>query len=450
MSKTELWRRARLDPDTGRRGLRDLLAEGKIEADHSLSRSLGSVVALSIGTESARGALVDPNGRIDFGFECPPHPGQLTELSRTLLLNRLADLAYAILEAGVSASPGGQLPLIGVSVAWPSPLDAETKHPSITVLPHPQWARDPLPVTDAVAARLQLDQWSTATGSDVVRSHAINDANAVAISAAFDKTRDRAMDPITDGRSGPILVIRIGGSIGAGIVLLATHCDQRSAFLDSHLIEGRGFAGEIAHLPISAADIDELGKRGDGLIALTPSHKCHCGRKICLESVASARAVVKRVRNSGLLENDVGDTEGIRVMMEKSDTSSAFARALYQAGSLIGRSLAGPIMLLGPRQITVTGSSAQPALIEGLEARRGDWKYIQGEPGPEVMALKGRENSLAPAHGAGLVALRGQLYRRFDDFDGLPGVAVPYDTGHLQKLKYTLTGKVENRPELIA
>jgi predicted NBD/HSP70 family sugar kinase len=446
LGRGELWRRAAIDPDTGRRGLRDLQDEGLVEENLSLSPKLGMVLALSLGTESARGALVDPNGGMCCGFESLPLPGQLVELSRTLLLNRLAELGHCVLSAGIAASGSDQVPLVGVSVAWPSPLTAETKLPSQTVLRHNEWEREELSVTDAIAKRFRLSDWCGT--QNYSRSHAINDANAAAISAAYKRVRERALWR-DDHRSGALLVVRVGGGIGGGLVLLSEHRDNRSAFLDSYLIEGGGFAGEIAHLPISVADVQELGPPIGGVPAVEPLEGCACKREICLDSVASARAVVARIRRSKLLERELNsaerDTEAMKVIRDAARENEDLAGALRQAGHFIGRSLAGPIMLLNPRQITVTGSLADPALMTGIEERGKDWKHVDEEADPEMVLLEGQENRLAAAHGAGLVVLRQKLFRQFDDLTAIPSEVIPYGAAHLERLASTLPGREDDK-----
>jgi predicted NBD/HSP70 family sugar kinase len=452
LGRGEFWRRAAIDSETGRQGLLDLQEEGLVEQDWSLSAQIGVVLCLSLGTESARGALVDPNGNLTSGFECPPLRGQLVKLSRTLLLNRLAKLAHAVLTDGIAKSSGGHLPLIGVSVAWPVALDAVTKEPPRGAFPHAEWDRDPLPVTVAVARRLRLNAWAGSSDSALWRSHGINDANAVAVSAAFNKLRERALQ-IDDGRSGALLAIRAGGAIGGGVVLLSHHQDSTSAFLDSYLIEGRGFAGEIAHLPIGSADVLELGPALGELPPAEPLGGCSCGRETCLDAVASARAVVSRVRRSGLLKEELDstrrDTDAMRLILDRSSEVDEIYEVLRQAGRFIGRSMAGPIMTLNPRQITLTGSLAHAALMRGIEDRQGDWKHVRDEDPPEMKLLQGWENSLSAAQGAGLVVLRSRIYRRFEDLDGIRAASKPYTAAHLQELALTLSHKREDRPILI-
>lgn len=336
--------------------------------------------------------------------------------------------------------------MVGVSVAWPTPLTSDAKLPSLSVLRHNEWEREPIPVTEAVAKRFHLSDWCGP--DDISRSHAINDANAAAISAAYKRVRERALWR-GDHRSGALLLVRVGGGIGGGLVLLSEHRDHRSAFLDSYLIQGSGFAGEIAHLPISTADVEELGPAVGDVPALEPLEGCACRRKICLDSVASARAVVARIRRSKLLrtelESAARDTEAMRIISDASEENEHLAGALQQAGHFIGRSLAGPIMLLNPQQITVTGSLAHPALMEGIKERRKDWKHVVEEADPEMVLLHGEENRLAAAHGAALVVLRQRLFRQFDDLELIPSEITPYEPAYLEKLALTLPGKDDDR-----
>jgi predicted NBD/HSP70 family sugar kinase len=451
LRRGEFWRRAGIDAGNGRQGLADLQEAALIEDDWTISPSLGMVLSLSLGTEAARGALVDSNGRLSSCFESPPLTGQLIELSRTQLLDRVAKLAHAVLAAGLSRMPGKELPLLGVSVAWPAALDAETKLPIPVTFRHPQWERDPAPVTLAVAQRLRLADWAGSPDAALWRSHGINDANAAAVSVAFSTTRERAVS--SEGRSGVLLVIRLGGGIGAGVVLLSSHREGQSSFLDSYLVEGRGFAGEIAHLPVSRADVAELGGAVGEVAVVEPLSGCTCGREICLESVASARAVVDRARRSGLLDEQAngfgGDTDAMRAIIERS-AEDEFATILTQTGHLIGRSLAGPVMLVNPRQICLTGSLSLPAVLRGIEDRKADWMHVADEGQTVMTLLEGWDNKFAGVRGAGLVVHRSVIYRRFDDLERVLGASKPYGSDHLKKLAETVVNPLKDQPTEIA
>ena len=131
------WKRAGIDAGTGRQGL---ATRGKRKRggggpdDLPVARSRPVPVARHRG---CRGALVDSNGRLSCCFESPPLTGQLVELSRSLLLDRVAELAHAVLAAGLSKMAREELPLLGVSVAWPAALDAERSRrpPRRSVIP---------------------------------------------------------------------------------------------------------------------------------------------------------------------------------------------------------------------------------------------------------------------------------------------------------------------------
>lgn len=447
LGRGEFWKRAGIDAANGRQGLADLGEAELVEKDWTISPSLGVVLSLSLGTEAARGALVDSNGRLSCCFESPPLTGQLVELSRSLLLDRVAELAHAVLAAGLSMMPGEELPLLGISVAWPAALDAETKLPTAVAFRHPQWEHDPVPVTLAVAQRLRLADWAGSPDAALWRSHGINDANAAAVSVAFSTTRERAASG--DGRSGVLLVIRAGGGIGAGVVLLSSHRDEKSSFLDSYVVEGRGFAGEIAHLPVNRADVAELGGAVGKVATVEPLRGCACGREICLEAVASARAVVDRARRSGLLDEaksgSRSDTDAMRAIIERS-TEDEVATILKQTGQLIGRSLAGPVMLVNPRQICLTGSLSLPAVLGGIEDRAADWVHVADEGQTAMTLLEGWDNKFAGVRGAGLVVHRSVIYRRFDDLERILGASKPYGHSHLEKLAATILNPLKDPP----
>jgi predicted NBD/HSP70 family sugar kinase len=424
--------------ETGEVGIRDLLSAGLIESDWSLSRSLGEVLALSLGTESARGALVDANGRTSAEEEAVPTSGQLLELSPELVLNRLAAVAHAVLSSAIESRQESSIKLIGVAVAWPAPLEAATKVGSTKALRHPGWAKQG-DLRMVVAQRLALEGWAGSLANACERSHAINDANAVALADAFRRTRSRARRLSDDSGGGAVLAVRVGGGIGAGVVLLADHDNRRLSFLNSHLIEGRGYAGEIAHLPVSHADVDELAGAGKGLKAAEPLPGCGCGRASCLDAVASARAIVERVRQAGVLDGSLheghADTEAFRTIVDNV-RQKPVALALEQAGQLIGRALAGPVMLLNPKVVVISGSAARPQLLAGISKQRPDWLHVHDESYPSI---ESDPDPLAPLRGAGLAALRGALFRRFHEYSPILRVPLPYTEEHIAALGRTLS-----------
>lgn len=118
-------------------------------------------------------------------------------------------------------------------------------------------------------------------------------------------------------------IITIGTGIGCGL------------HLNGDVVEGAfGVAGEIGHLPLGAEDL-----------------VCSCGRRACLETVASSAAILAAVRSAAGLP-ELTWAEALRRAHEGDPAAvAAFARA----GTAIGRALATVVNLVGPEVIQVVG-----------------------------------------------------------------------------------------------
>jgi predicted NBD/HSP70 family sugar kinase len=132
-------------------------------------------------------------------------------------------------------------------------------------------------------------------------------------------------------------VIKVGKGVGAGIVL------------GGRLYQGDGFgAGEIGHLGVVA----------DGAV-------CRCGRFGCLETVASADAIVRRARELALEDGGsllaaaarsrAGLTlRDVRVAFEADD--AAARTAVLEAARALGAGIAAVIGVLDIHRVALHGS----------------------------------------------------------------------------------------------
>ena len=123
---------------------------------------------------------------------------------------------------------------------------------------------------------------------------------------------------------GPNLItVKVGQGIGAGLVL------------KGELFEGDGFgAGEIGHTVV-----DPQGEL------------CRCGRRGCLETVASARAVLNR------LAEEFGRTVSLDEAVSLSDSGDPRTRQIVvEAGHRLGAALAGLVGALHVRRIVLAGT----------------------------------------------------------------------------------------------
>lgn len=121
---------------------------------------------------------------------------------------------------------------------------------------------------------------------------------------------------------GNLVVVNVKHGIGAGILI------------NGRLFQGDGGgAGEIGHVVVQ-----ENGAQ------------CRCGKRGCLETVASAQAVVRRVQT----ETGQGSTlDEIRAAFEAGDTQ--VRAAVLDAGHYLGTSLANLIGTLNIQKIVLTG-----------------------------------------------------------------------------------------------
>lgn len=135
------------------------------------------------------------------------------------------------------------------------------------------------------------------------------------------------------------LIATIGRGVGSGIVV------------DGSIYRGgRGGAGEIGHIPMTS----------DGPL-------CGCGSRGCLEAHIGEDALVRAALERGVIRPR-GTAEGLR---QAADRGEPAALEIYaEAGTMLGRALAGVVHTLDPEIVVILG--------EGVEA----WRHWQ--PGFEA------------------------------------------------------------------
>jgi N-acetylglucosamine repressor len=126
-----------------------------------------------------------------------------------------------------------------------------------------------------------------------------------------------------DGRPSNLVAINVGRGIGAGLVL------------NGELFEGdlRG-AGEIGHIVVDA----------DGA-------ECHCGRRGCLETVASAPAILRAAAAARVAADNLADLGALA-----SAGDPAALAVVQRAGRALGNAIAHLLGVLDVREIVVHGS----------------------------------------------------------------------------------------------
>ncbi|MER5294480.1 ROK family transcriptional regulator [Streptomyces pharetrae] len=140
-------------------------------------------------------------------------------------------------------------------------------------------------------------------------------------------------------------VVTVGPGIGCGLLL------------DGALFSGAtGLAGELGHLPL-----DPVGPM------------CSCGRRGCLEALAGDRAVLRHLQDAGV--SCAGITEAMELARSGSGAAQTVARSAFsEAGTALGRGLAGMCNLLNLQKVIIAGEGAVahdlfgPAMSQALQA----------------------------------------------------------------------------------
>jgi len=189
--------------------------------------------------------------------------------------------------------------------------------------------------TGTIRSAVNLD-WQDLPLGDILRArHGVpvevaNDSRAAAL----------AIELFSGRRSTNLVAVKVGRGIGAGVVL------------GGELFHGDGFgAGEIGHVVVD----------DDGA-------ECTCGRFGCLETVASARAILRRALEHAIEAPDsalgqrlaaVGELtmDDIRATLDAGDEPTR--RIVVAAGRFLGRMIANLIGVLDVERIVVHGSVAE-------------------------------------------------------------------------------------------
>lgn len=212
------------------------------------------------------------------------------------------DTAARLLEDVLAAEGLAPDAILGVGAGIPGPIDSRTG----TVVDGailPEWVG--LDLRSALEERIGLPV------------HVDNDAN---LGALAQVTWSPGPAPRT------MVFLKIGTGIGCGLII-------GGEVFYGHV----GVAGEIGHTPLTA----------DG-----PS--CRCGNNGCLELYASTSAMIRRLTPEG--ERPIGTSAIVRNALA-GDVPTL--RVLDDAGSAVGRVLAGVANLINPEAIVLGGPLAE-------------------------------------------------------------------------------------------
>ena len=251
-----------------------------------------SVIGLKVTPTSLIGVTTD----LTAGIQTVRHR-PLADTDPDKVIEQLADLSKELIGSLKSADAVAG-PLIGVGVAVSGDVDA--RHGVVRHSPLMGW-RD-VPVAELMGKRVKLPVVVT------------NDVRALTVAEHWFGVG-------VDAES--FAVVTIGSGIGCGL------------YINGEVVSGAyGVSGELGHLPLAPGDL-----------------VCTCGRRGCVETVASSDAILARRREtSGRADLDLA---GAITLAHAGD---AHAREAFdRAGEVIGSALAAMVNLVGPELVVIAG-----------------------------------------------------------------------------------------------
>jgi predicted NBD/HSP70 family sugar kinase len=330
ISRAEIARATSLTPTTVSDIVADLLAEGLVD-EVGVGSSVGGkspillglvedsrwLIGLDLAHNQFRGAVVNLRGKIRNLVTIPVNDRNGEDA--------LA-LVYDILDQLVGEATQ---PLLGIGVGTPGLVN--TAEGVVINAVNLNWKN--LPLTKLLQERYRLPVY------------VLNDSQAAAI-GEYTYGKDHHADE-------HLVVINVRHGIGAGIVI------------NGSLFQGDGgSAGEIGHVVVVPQG---------GL-------PCRCGNYGCLETVASAQAIVKRMRTLAGQAPDTGvsastqpvSLETIEQAYKAGDTLAN--QVVTEAGQSMGKAIAGLVGVLNINKIVLSGDMTlfgEPWLITIVETMRG-------------------------------------------------------------------------------
>ncbi|MEA2473502.1 MAG: hypothetical protein QOE06_1417 [Thermoleophilaceae bacterium] len=200
---------------------------------------------------------------------------------------------------------------VAVALSVPAPVDRELQTAASPEILGQLHELRPAEMVEKVLKRYEYK----------VKVSVANDASLAALGLQLLAVKADATPP-----PRALVYIKVAEGIGCGITI------------DGELFDGdRGLAGEVGHFKVS-----ESG----------PLCR-NCGGVGCLETEASNRAILKKLRESGIL----GEHATITDVIESEHR--ACARALRDAGWQIGVALSHVVNLLNPSRLVIGGEASR-------------------------------------------------------------------------------------------
>jgi predicted NBD/HSP70 family sugar kinase len=318
VSKADLVTAAGLARTTVSSAVDELLARGLLQVDGTrptvgrgrpadrlaLSPRGGHVLLADVGASSAHLAVVDLSQRMLARTEVP------------VSMNDGPEAVLRTVESELTALRDGvppDAPVRAIVIGLPGPVDGTQ---GVPVRPPimPGWHAYP------VAARLSQTFDCPAVLENDVNLRALGEARAL------------PADQV------PLLFVKVGTGIGGGLV-------SREGVLH-HGADGA--AGDIGHVRVRGA----------------PDEPCVCGNVGCIEAVASAGAIARRLGAPG---RPVPTSE-VHALLARGDPAAV--AAVREAAALIGELVATLVHFYNPARVTIGGglSAASDELLAGVRS----------------------------------------------------------------------------------
>jgi len=276
---------------------------GRPSAQLVLNESAYVVAGVDFGASHAVASLADFSGKIMASIETKR---QISDGPEVCLRWMIAELKHLLVGQGIAEES-----LLAIGIGLPGPVEHSTGRPASPPIMMGWDGFDvPARVNQDFKAKVLVD----------------NDVNVMALGERH------ASYPEVDH----LIFLKAATGIGSGII--SGGALQRGA---------QGTAGDIGHVRVSSG----------GEVS------CHCGNFGCLEAVASAPAIIKKLVAEGLPIRNTSD------LIDATKRAKVEAiQAVRQAGRDIGEVLSTCVSLINPAVIVIGGSlaSAGEHLIAGV------------------------------------------------------------------------------------
>ncbi|MEV0291278.1 MULTISPECIES: ROK family transcriptional regulator [unclassified Kribbella] len=242
------------------------------------------------------------------------------------VIEQLAELAKELMSDEVEAGP-----LIGIGVAVSGDVDA--RHGVVRHSPLMGW-RD-VSVAELLSQRLNVPILVT------------NDVRALTVAEQWFGVG-------VDADS--FAVVTIGSGIGCGL------------YINGEVVSGAyGVSGELGHLPLAPGEL-----------------VCTCGRRGCVETVASSDAILTRTRETtGRPDLDLA---GAIKLAHEGDEHAR--EAFDRAGEVIGSAVSAMVNLVGPELVVIAGEGVAEYDLYEERMRRAFAEHAFGAAGDCRLMLR--------------------------------------------------------------